>query len=524
MTSRDGDDRQSRAELLDPADFFEISLDNLCIVDFDGNFLRVNPSWTRTLGWTEAELLARPSIELVHPDDRERTLTARHTLHGGSSIGALRNRYVCKDGSYRWFEWRSIADLDRRLVFAAARDVTEQLATEERLRESMVHQAKLEQQVRLADRMAAVGTLAAGSAHEINNPLTAVLTNAAMLTGELQSLSAVLAPAQLAELVEMAGEIRAGADRIRTIVRGLSSFARADEQRPAVVDVRRALEQAISLTGNEIQFRARLETELGATPRVLANEASLVQVFVDLLVNAAQAMPEGASGANEIRVVTSTDPRGHALIEIRDTGQGIPASIIDRVFDPFFTTKPVGVGTGLGLSVCYNSINAIGGTLSVESEPGRGTTFRITLPPAPAAPVAARESETRPPPDLVRGTVLVIDDEPALGTILARVLADHEVTVTTSARQALELIAGGASFDVILSDLMMPEMSGMELYDQLSLRFPEAARRVVFVSGGAFTQGAREFLERVDNLRIDKPFEPRAIRAIVQQMIDEPPR
>ncbi len=509
----------SRAARPAAADFFEMSLDNLCVVGFDGHFVRVNPSWSRTLGWSAEELMARPSIELVHPDDREPTLAARARLHEGVALGMLRNRYVCKDGTYRWFEWRSVASRDHGVVYAAARDVTEQFQAEERLRASIEQQEQLQQQLLFADRMAAVGTLAAGSAHEINNPLAAVATNIALLLEELRTLGEAVPAAQLAEMTQMALEVRTGAEKIRKIVRGLKTFARAAEDRPVVVDVHQVIELAVTLTANEIQQRARLVKELGPTPPIIADDARLGQVFINLLINAAQAIPEGASSDHEIRIVTSTDAEGRAVIEVRDTGDGIPAAALPRVFDPFFTTKPVGLGTGLGLSICHNIVTSMGGLLSVTSEPGLGTRFRTVLPPAPAtaAEVAAPAALAPAPP--ARGAVLVVDDEPSIGIAMRRLLKDHDVTTTTRASDALQLLDAGRHFDVILSDLMMPEMSGMEFHDELARRYPAVAERVVFISGGAFTGTANAFLDRVTNVRLEKPFDAKTVRAIVQRFV-----
>lgn len=507
------------ADLPAASDFFEMSLDNLCIVGFDGYFLRVNPSWTRTLGWTVEELMARPSIELVHPDDRERTLASRRRLHEGRPLTSLRNRYLCKDGTHRWFEWRSVAEIERGVVYAAARDINDQILAEEQLREAKEQQEKLQQQLLFADRMASVGTLAAGSAHEINSPLATVTANISMLLEELRSLTDLVPVERLTELTQMATEVRAGAEKIRKVVRGLKTFSRVTEERLAVVEVKQVVELAVTLTANEIQHRARLVKDYGPTPQILADDARLGQVFINLLVNAAQAIPEGASTTNEIRITTSTDAAGHAVIEIHDTGPGIPPALIDRVFDPFFTTKPIGVGTGLGLSICHNVVTAMGGQLAVDSAPGRGTSFRISLPPAAAAPAAGAPEAVNEITAEARGAVLVVDDDPSVGVALRRVLRAHDVTITTRAQEVLDFLDAGKRFDVILSDLMMPEMSGMELHDELSRRFPEVAARVVFISGGAFTTAANTFLDRVPNVRLEKPFDAQTVRAIVQQFV-----
>lgn len=500
------------------SEFFDKSLDHLCIVGFDGRFVHVNPAWTNTLGWTSEEIHSTPSIDLVHPDDRALTLAGRERLHRGDTIGGLKNRYRCKDGSYRWFEWRSVAEIERNVVYAAARDITDQVLAEERLREATAQQEKLKVQLLIADRMASVGTLAAGSAHEINNPLVSVTTNILMMIEELGALGAIVPADRLAELSRMATEVRTGAEQIGNIVRGLKTFSRVTEDRLALVEVTQVIELAITLARSEIQHRARLVLDYGVTPTIVADDARLGQVLINLLVNAVQAIPEGASATNEIRIVTSTDAEGRAVIEVRDTGMGIPPDIAERIFDPFFTTKAIGIGTGLGLSICHNIIAGMGGQISMASERERGTTFRIVLPAA-----APRADVLQPPiVEIVanaRGTVLVVDDDPSVGVVLRRVLKDHDVTVTSGAKQALALLETGQRFDMILSDLMMPEMSGMELHAEITSFFPEAAERMVFMSGGVFTAGANSFLDGIANLRIEKPFDPRTLRAIVRRFI-----
>lgn len=506
----------TRADISDTEDFFEMSLDCLCVAGLDGYFKRVNPSWTRTLGWTEAELLAVRSVELVHPDDRERTLSGRQRLGAGQEMGALVNRYRCKDGSYRWFEWRSFGHPDRGLVYAAARDVTEQKLADERLRQAQEREAQLQQQLTFADRMASVGTLAGGVAHEINNPLASVTANIALI---IESLD--LALVKVAELRAMALDVKEGAERIGTIVRGVMTFSRLEEERRAVIDLRPLLELASNMTSNEIRHRARLVKVYGDTPPVVADEARLGQVFINLLLNAAQAIPEGRTSSNEITLTTSTDAEGRAAVEVRDTGAGIAAQVIGRVFDPFFTTKAVGIGTGLGLAIAHGIVAGLGGTISVTSEPGRGTTFRVVLPPAPSstAPVAVAAPAIDPTIAPACAIILVVDDEPAVGKAIRRVLHDHDVTVVTRATEGLELLAANQRFDLIITDLMMPEMSGMDFYDELARRFPDLAARVVFVSGGAFTPDAKSFLDRVKNPLIEKPFSPKQLREQVERQL-----
>jgi PAS domain S-box-containing protein len=367
----------------------------------------------------------------------------------------------------------------------------------------------------LSDRMSSVGTLAAGIAHEINNPLGYVIANVDMIMADLR------APTMSREdLQAMAADVRAGAERIRKIVRGMKAFSRADEERRVVVDVTAVLDQASHMTAAEVRHRARLVKSYGPVPRVHADEVRLGQVFVNLLINAAQATDDRGADANEIRVVTRTDAAGRAVIEVRDTGCGIAEEARARIFDPFFTTKPVGVGTGLGLSICHGIVTDLGGEIEVESKVGVGSVFRVLLPPAAvdARPAAA----LAPAPGggtARRGRVLIVDDDLMLGKAMRRVLSAHDVTVLTNAEDALQRIASREAFDLILCDLMMPEMTGMDLHAKLLDVAPDTVARMVFVTGGAFTPRARAFLDEVPNERLEKPLDTRNLQAFVARYV-----
>jgi CheY-like chemotaxis protein len=212
---------------------------------------------------------------------------------------------------------------------------------------------------------------------------------------------------------------------------------------------------------------------------------------------------------------------GQVIAEIRDTGPGIPDEIRARIFDPFFTTKPIGVGTGLGLSICHRIISTLGGDITVESHPGRGTTFRVVLPVASANDEKAPVPVTPPPviaPSL-RARIAIVDDEVAIGTTIRRVLGSkHDVVPITAAREAIARVAGGERFDVIVCDLMMPEVTGMDLHAELSRLAPDQAARMVFMTGGAFSPSARAFIERMSNARLEKPFELSRLEAIINGM------
>jgi CheY-like chemotaxis protein len=260
--------------------------------------------------------------------------------------------------------------------------------------------------------------------------------------------------------------------------------------------------------------------EYQTTPFVEANAGQLGQVFVNLLVNAAQAI--GAShggGPGEIVIRTWTDDGGRAVVEVSDSGPGIPAAVQRRIFDPFFTTKAVGEGSGLGLSISHAIVQSHGGQISVESRPGRGATFRVALPPAPGR-TTAKSAHSLAPAAPGRGRILAIDDEPAIGRAMSRLLGrGHDVFVVTDARVALERIANGESFDVILCDLMMPTMTGMDLHEALREVRPDLAQRVVFVTGGTFTARQEEFLRTVPNPTLTKPVDPTTLRRVVADYV-----
>jgi CheY-like chemotaxis protein/two-component sensor histidine kinase len=296
-------------------------------------------------------------------------------------------------------------------------------------------------------------------------------------------------------------------------------FARPDDEATGAVDIHRVIESSVRMAWNEIRHRARLVRSLGTPPLVRANEGRLGQVFLNLLLNAAQAMPDGPASSNEIRIRTGGAAGGEAFVEISDTGSGIEPAVLSRIFDPFFTTKSNTMGSGLGLAISSRIVASLGGTITVQSRPGVGSTFRVTLPPAlEAAP--ARASSSKSTATGRSGRVLIIDDDVLLGSALRRMLTPkHEVTVLTNGREALQRLEQGTRFDVIFCDLMMPEITGMELHTEIARRTPQQAGRIVFMTGGAFTPNARDFLDSVKNQRIDKPFDVATIRRVVRDMI-----
>jgi signal transduction histidine kinase len=405
-----------------------------------------------------------------------------------------------------------------RLPAAVEREVRERIVRAER--------AKMREQLVISERMASAGTLAAGVAHEINNPLGVAMANLEFVVESLTGMApnaagsaaaaaeAVLDGSYVGALDEPLRDMGEALRRIRDIVRDVKLFSRPQDDRVRLVDVRPVIDSSVRMAWNEIRHRARLVKEFEVTPPVSANESRLGQVVLNLIVNAAQAMPEGNVSGNLLRVATRTTEDGRAAIEVSDTGCGIPRQNLERIFDPFYTTKPVGVGTGLGLAICHRIVSELGGTIEVDSEVGRGTRFRVVLPAATAEHVVQAGAPRPGVPRRVR--VLVVDDEHAIGRALARTLrAHHDVVSLPSAKEALARIAEGERFDVIVSDLMMPELTGMELHARLLSIAEDQASRMIFMTGGAFTATAREFLQSVSNPRIDKPVESANLLAMI---------
>jgi PAS domain S-box-containing protein len=379
---------------------------------------------------------------------------------------------------------------------------------------------KLEAQLRLTETMSTVGTLAAGMAHEINNPLTYVIANLEYLAERLPQHGPWLGERQAREWVAALTEAREGAARVQRIVKDLKDASRGGEDHFGEVDVEQVLESTLKLAANELQHHARIVRDYSPVARVGGNASRLGQVFLNLLVNAAHAIREGAAHENEIRLVLRMDHKGRVVVEIRDSGRGIPEEHLSRLFEPFFTTKDVGEGTGLGLFICHRIVTDLGGVIEVESSPGAGSVFRVLLPPS--GPPARREAPSeRPSRAPRRGRILVVDDDTLVAKALSRLLAEHhEVVALTSADEALVRLQGGERFDLIFCDLMMPVTTGVEFYERLSALSLDQAERTIFITGGAFTDASRKFLETTANDRLEKPFDQHKLRAIVARYLN----
>jgi PAS domain S-box-containing protein len=469
-----------------------------------------------TANWSQIDL-----SRWVHPDDHAQMgqlLAAARDLEPRQTTEVAELRMRSADGSWRTCEISGIrVEVGNvRTVVASGRDVTER----KRLRAKLL----------VSDRMASLGTLAAGIAHEINNPLAYVTGNLEVMAETLEASAERASADERKELAVAISDARDGAERVRKIVLGLRSFSRSQDEQRVPLALPGVIDAAVRMTSNEIRHRAQLVREFGPAPQVLADDGRLTQVFINLLVNAAHAILEGRSDANRITVRTRTDDLGRAVVEIEDTGKGISSELQARVFDPFFTTKDVGEGTGLGLSICHGIISGLGGQISIESPsttPGArgGTVVRVVLPAAPVeAPAPLPVAEVKATGEgHRRHRVMLVDDEPMVVQTMERLLRrDYDITVALCGQDAIAHITGGARFDAIVSDVMMPNMTGIELIEELQRLAPDQAQRLIFLSGGAFTAEARERLAELGAPQLEKPVTAKELRAWVSRVAGEP--
>jgi PAS domain S-box-containing protein len=450
--------------------------------------LWVNQNLCTLLGYPDrAALVGRDALELVparfHDVARARLTARAEAREVPPAEHPLRRR----DGSEVMVRLRGMPILfeDRPALVTFASDLTER--------------EQLETRLAAADRLAALGRLAASVGHEINNPLTYVMGNLELALRRVRGVDT-----RLAELLE---EALSGAERMRQIVRDLRVFSQADRFESRAVDLRQVLGSCVRMTESEVQHRARLVEQLEAVPPIAGSEARIAQVVTNLLLNAAQAIPEERAGDAQITISARLAPDDRVELAIEDTGVGIAPEHVPHVFDPFFTTKTTTGGTGLGMSVCRMLVAAEGGEIDVASELGRGTRVTVRWPralqaaPAPASAAAPATARARP-----RRRILLIDDERRVVDALRGGLAGHDVVVALGGVAGLALAEGSNPFDAIVCDLMMPELSGMELYSRLAAARPGLERRIVFVTGGAFTPRAAGFLAGVPNACLEKPF------------------
>jgi signal transduction histidine kinase/ActR/RegA family two-component response regulator len=495
------------------------------VFDASGLCLRMNPEQARMLGLPNPETGVGVFNILTDPFSRTSGTADRVAPAFRGEIVELRGRSI--DFSLEdnlWPTHRGVLVLDQLFfpirddggrvthVVALYRDDTEAHETRGRLA--------------LSERLATVGTLAAGVAHEINNPLAFISSNVEWLRGVLSEhrgrLPADLWPG-LEEAIRDAGD---GVRRVQAIVRDLGTFSGPPRTAPATVDLRSVVEPTLRILAHELRHRATVRNDIPEGLAALADPQGLGQVLLNLVQNAAHAIEPGDPTRQRITLTGERLTGGRVRVTVRDTGAGIPADVAARVFDPFFTTKPVGQGTGLGLSLSRGLVMAMNGRLSFESASGQGTSFHVDLPGVPFVEASGGlprplPSASTPPQGTGRGRVLVIDDEPLLAASLRRLLGHRfEVVGETSGLVALERVSTDPAWSAILLDVMMPEMDGLAVLDALRGLDPTLLSKVVLMTGGTFSTETDALWRDFTGPRLSKPFEPEALEAALRAVSD----
>ena len=494
---------------------WQASMDMLCIATLDGRFVSLNPAWTDTLGWSVEEMTREPFIHLVHPDDVESTNAAAAGLARGESTSAFENRYRHADGGWRWLSWNAVPIGD--VIYATVRDVTQAKAAAERER-------ALEEALRQAQKMEAVGQLTGGLAHDFNNLLTGI-------TGSLDLLSLRVAQGRTGELTRYVEAAQGAATRAAALTHRLLAFSRRQTLDPKPTDVDRLVAGLTELVRRTVG--PAIAVEIAATGdawRVLVDPNQLENALLNLCINARDAMPEGG------RIIVSTSnvlldpaaaaaaelaPGAYVALRVVDTGTGMAPDVIERIFDPFFTTKPLGQGTGLGLSMIYGFARQSGGQVAVESKVGRGTTMTLYLPRAAGEvehEVAAPERKA----ERTDGgeTMLVVDDEPTVRMLVVDVLGElgYRALEAPDGPAGLEVLRSSAAIDLLITDIGLPGgMNGRQL--AAAGRGVRPALRVLFITGYAEAAVLGDAPLEPGMRVLTKPFAMETLGALVKEMI-----
>lgn len=464
---------------------WKFSRDLQVIVNSAGVFSAANEAWKSILGWEPDEVIGRRHVDFVHPDDQVESEDAKEAASKGE-IHPFENRCRHKDGSYRWISW--VAAPEGALIYASGRNISAE-------KDAQAALAATAEQLRQAQKMEAMGQLTGGVAHDFNNLLTPIV-------GSLDHLQRKgLGDERERRLID--GAMQA-AERAQTLVQRLLAFARRQPLQTQAIDVGGLVEGMTGLIASTLGPRIRLETQISKSlPAAVADENQIEMAILNLAVNARDAMPDGGVLTIEVKVVQvgAEDYRDlkqgpYVCTSITDTGSGMDEVTLARAIEPFFSTKGVGQGTGLGLSMVHGLAAQLGGSLSILSAPGQGTRVDLYLPSSHETAQAAPSRETsRPNP--AAGRVLLVDDELLIRMSTSDMLADlgYSVVDAGSAEEALRLVDQGQQFDMLVTDHLMPGMSGVELACELRARLPRL--QILVVSGYAEVEGVAAELPRL---------------------------
>jgi len=512
-----------RRQLTDQEKMFRLITENaedlITVVDRDGKRHYDSPGYNK-LGYSSEELQGGPVPEQIHPDDREALIAARTETFETGVGPRVEYRFRRKDGEWRILESTRSPVRNHRgeieKVVIVSRDITERKQAEELLR-------RRDEQLRQSQKMEAVGRLSGGIAHDFNNLLGVII-------GYSESIEYRLTPND--PLRKSAEEIRKAGERAASLTHQLLAFSRQQVLQPQILDLNALVtdmgKMLKRLIGMHIELTSKLAAELG---QVKAEQSQIEQVIVNLVVNARDAMPEGGKllietsnldvNENLASSFPFLQPGPYVLLTVKDTGIGMDADTRRHIFEPFFTTKGPGKGTGLGLATVYGVVKQSGGGVIVDSEPGKGTTFKIFLPQTEESALALAPDETAKKGSMGTGTILLVEDEEALLTLTAERLTECGYTVL-SARDGMHALELESSFkgpiNLLLTDVMMPRMGGLSLARSMSKLRPGI--RVAFMTGHAEREASFREMLRSGAESIQKPFSHEQLIRMVQQALD----
>ena len=493
---------------------WNVSQDLLLVADRKGVWRTINPAWTRTLGWSEAELLGRTSEWLEHPDDDGRTRAEVNKLIRGDRTVRFESRFRHKDGSYRWLSWTGVPDRDH--IYAVARDVTAEKAAAERLK--VTEEALLQSR-----KMEAVGQLTGGIAHDFNNLLTGIV-------GSLDLLQTRLNQGRTDNVARYINAAMTSANRAAALTHRLLAFARRQPLIPKSVDANQlvvSLEDLLRRTiGETIDLQIVAADDLWGT---LCDPNQLESALLNLAINARDAMPNGgklAISTANVRLdgVTAETPAlapgDYICIDVTDTGTGMSAEVAARAFDPFFTTKPIGQGTGLGLSMIYGFARQSNGHATIESRIGQGTSVKLFLPRHHGDVAAEQASAVRAAEYAATGeTVLVVEDEPVVRAVILEILAEqgYRTLEAVDGPSGLRILRAGERVDLLVTDVGLPGMNGRQLADQARETRPDL--KILFITGYAESAAISKGFLQPGMEMITKPFDLENLSQRIRVMV-----
>lgn len=493
---------------------WNVSQDLLVVADRNGVWRTVNPAWTKTLGWSEAELLNRTSEWLEHPDDGGITRAHVKKLGDSETTVKFESRFRHRDGSYRWLSWTGVSDKDRN--YAVARDVTAEKAAAERLKAT--EEALLQSQ-----KMEAVGQLTGGIAHDFNNLLTGIV-------GSLDLLQTRLDQGRTDNVARYIDAAMTSANRAAALTHRLLAFARRQPLVPKSVDANRlvvSLEDLLRRTiGETIDLEIVASNDLWGT---LCDPNQLESALLNLAINARDAMPDGgrlAIATANVRFDSVTadtpalSPGDYVSISVTDTGVGMSAEVAARAFDPFFTTKPIGQGTGLGLSMIYGFARQSNGHVTIDSKLGRGTSVKLYLPRHLGDVAAPHASAVRAPELAFTGeTVLVVEDEPVVRGVILEMLGEqgYRTLEAVDGPSGLRILRTNERIDLLVTDVGLPGMNGRQVADQARETRPEL--KILFITGYAESVAISNGFLQPGMEMITKPFDLDHLAQRIRAMI-----